>query len=264
MEANFTVLSGPFRGQTFPIPRGKFVLGRESDCHLVLDNSSVSRHHCALLLDDRTLRIRDLASKNGTYVNRDLTRVGERVLVLGDRVRLGDLVIRVELEAGAASPSAASPETQDINPETIDHASHSPEKTIFDQPTSAGASQQAARDSRLGAVTRSVQTRHRTEQAALILLGQPCYWLAGKFALRLLLRSGPIPSDLGGKARSPVAVCNAGSLSAKGEPIRRLDSRTNRYRRNESFLKIPYQDRSQKSASSQLGKRRVVVIVDGY
>ena len=140
MQAHFTVISGPFCGQTFPIPRGKFILGRETDCHLVLDSNSVSRHHCVLLMDDYTLRIRDLASKNGTFVNRDQTRVGERVLAHGDRVRLGDLVIRVELESSAISPSAASLETKDVGPETIDHAGHSPEKPKFDQPTSAEAS----------------------------------------------------------------------------------------------------------------------------
>ncbi len=83
MQASFTVISGPFCGQTFQVPRGKFILGRETDCHLVLDSNSVSRHHCVLLLDDYTLRIRDLASKNGTFVNRDQTRVGERICVGG-------------------------------------------------------------------------------------------------------------------------------------------------------------------------------------
>jgi pSer/pThr/pTyr-binding forkhead associated (FHA) protein len=146
MEARFTVLSGPFRGQAFPIPRGKFILGREHDCHLVLDTNSVSRHHCVLLMDDNTSRIRDLASKNGTFVNRDLTRIGERVLAHGDRVRLGDLVIRVELESSAVSPSAASLETNDLGPETMDHPGHSPEKPKVDQPTSADASQKAARE----------------------------------------------------------------------------------------------------------------------
>jgi hypothetical protein len=41
MEARFTAISGPFRGQTFQIPRRKFILGRERDCHLVLDTNSV-------------------------------------------------------------------------------------------------------------------------------------------------------------------------------------------------------------------------------
>ncbi len=71
MQAFFTVISGPHHGQTFQVPRGKFIIGRETDCHLVLASNTVSRHHCVLLLDEYTLRIRDLASKNGTFVNRD-------------------------------------------------------------------------------------------------------------------------------------------------------------------------------------------------
>jgi pSer/pThr/pTyr-binding forkhead associated (FHA) protein len=145
MEARFIVISGPFRGQTFQVPRGKFILGRETDCHLVLDSNSVSRHHCVQLLDDYTLRIRDLASKNGTFVNRDQTRLGERILVHGDTVRVGDMVIRIDLESGTASATAASLETQDVDPETIDRAGHSPEKPKVDQPTSTEAPQ-AARD----------------------------------------------------------------------------------------------------------------------
>ena len=99
-----------------------------------------------LLLDDYTLRIRDLASKNGTFVNRDQTRTGERILVSGDTVRVADLVIRIELEAGASTP-AASLETLDVGPETIDHAGNSTEKTEVDQPTSPEASEKVARDS---------------------------------------------------------------------------------------------------------------------
>ena len=77
MEARFSVISGPFRGQAFQIAPGKFIIGREQDCQLLLDSNLVSRHHCVLLMDDYTLRIRDLASKNGTFVNRDQSRVGE-------------------------------------------------------------------------------------------------------------------------------------------------------------------------------------------
>ncbi len=128
MEAHFTVISGPFRGQTFQIPRGKFILGREPDCHLALTSNSVSRHHCVLLLDDYTLRIRDLASKNGTFVNRDLNRIAERILSNGDTVRLGDLVIRVEVELGNVSMPASSLETKDVEPGTQQADSHPPQK----------------------------------------------------------------------------------------------------------------------------------------
>jgi pSer/pThr/pTyr-binding forkhead associated (FHA) protein len=101
----------------------------------VLDSNSVSRHHCVLLLDDYTLRIRDLASKNGTFVNRDQTRTGERILAHGDTIRVGDLIIRIELQAGSASMPVASIETLDGEPETVDQVGQFPEKTKVDQPT---------------------------------------------------------------------------------------------------------------------------------
>ena len=142
MEARFTVLSGTLRGQIFQVPRGKFILGREPDCHLVLDTNSVSRHHCVLLLDDYTLRIRDLSSKNGTFVNRDLTRIGERILAHGDTVRVGDLVIRVALESTASTP-AASLETKGVEPDTTQLDSHSPGRPKADEPSSADVPQVA-------------------------------------------------------------------------------------------------------------------------
>jgi pSer/pThr/pTyr-binding forkhead associated (FHA) protein len=146
MEARFTVISGPFRGQTFQVPRGKFILGREHDCHLVLDSNSVSRHHCVLLMDDYTLRIRDLASKNGTFVNRDQTRLGERILVNGDTVRVGDLVFRVELGSGSTSTPAASIETQDLEPETRELNSASAQEPKANQPSPAEVPEAAPRE----------------------------------------------------------------------------------------------------------------------
>jgi pSer/pThr/pTyr-binding forkhead associated (FHA) protein len=146
MEARFTVISGPFRGQTFQVPRGKFILGREHDCNLVLDTNSVSRHHCVLLMDDYTLRIRDLASKNGTFVNRDQTRLGERILVNGDIVRVGDLVFRVELGAVSTSTPAASIETQDLEPETRELNSSSAEESKANQPSSAEVPEAAPKE----------------------------------------------------------------------------------------------------------------------
>jgi predicted component of type VI protein secretion system len=145
MEARFTVISGPHRGQTFQVPRGKFILGREPDCHLVLDTNSVSRHHCVLLLDDYTLRIRDLSSKNGTFVNRNLTRIGERILAHGDTVRVGDLVIRVELESAAASTPAGSLETKAVEPDAtqLDHRRDANSKE--GQPASVEMPQEAPR-----------------------------------------------------------------------------------------------------------------------
>jgi pSer/pThr/pTyr-binding forkhead associated (FHA) protein len=146
MEARFTVISGPFRGQTFQVPRGKFIIGREQDCQLFLDSNFVSRHHCVLLMDDYTLRIRDLGSKNGTYVNRDLAQTGERILAHGDTVRVADLVIRVELESVGASTPAAAHETDIVERDTTQFDNRFLAESKEDQQSSAEESQKAVGD----------------------------------------------------------------------------------------------------------------------
>jgi predicted component of type VI protein secretion system len=97
MRASLTVLSGPFLGQKIAVSHGKLLIGREVDCHLRPDSSLVSRHHAALLLDDFTLRVRDLGSRNGTFVNDHRIGIGEVVLLHGDVVTVGDMTCQVEI-----------------------------------------------------------------------------------------------------------------------------------------------------------------------
>lgn len=108
MNAQLRVISGPFVGQTLLIDRAKYIVGREPDCHLRPDSEFISRHHCVLLLDEFTLRIRDLGSKNGTFVNgRRIT--GEVVLCHDDMLALGEMTMQVDLVA-------PKPSNYDINP----------------------------------------------------------------------------------------------------------------------------------------------------
>lgn len=63
-------------------------IGRAPDSDLVLHNKSVSRTHAAIVLSASGAAIRDLGSRNGTWVNG--LRIGrDRRLRPGDRVRLG-------------------------------------------------------------------------------------------------------------------------------------------------------------------------------
>ncbi|MBN1797393.1 MAG: FHA domain-containing protein [Spirochaetales bacterium] len=49
---------------TFP-----FVLGRDKKCHLFLSSKNVSRRHAEISLQGDCLRVRDLNSMNGTFIN---------------------------------------------------------------------------------------------------------------------------------------------------------------------------------------------------
>jgi len=101
MKARVVVVSGPLSGRTFEVPSGEFVIGREKDCQLAVDSPIVARHHCMLLNEGSVLRVRDLRSPSGTWVNLQPIRQNERILGHSDTVKVGNLVIRVELESSS-------------------------------------------------------------------------------------------------------------------------------------------------------------------
>jgi predicted component of type VI protein secretion system len=109
MDAHLKILNGPSSGQTVPIS-GKLIVGREEDCHLRPASEFVSRHHCVLLLDEFTLRIRDLGSKNGTFVNSRRVGKAETILFDGDMVSVGELICQINLTG--ANCVRAIPEEQ--------------------------------------------------------------------------------------------------------------------------------------------------------
>ena len=70
------------------------IIGRERDCDLRLTCPTVSRTHCELIIHDDYVAVRDLNSKNGTWVN-DEPVVSERQLFSGDNLRLGTYFFEV-------------------------------------------------------------------------------------------------------------------------------------------------------------------------
>ena len=64
------------------------VVGRGADCGIVLDDDQVSREHAQFLVDGDRVVIRDLGSRNGTYVN-GAAVVGDVTISDDDLVSIG-------------------------------------------------------------------------------------------------------------------------------------------------------------------------------
>lgn len=61
-------VSGSYFGKIIPL-RGRLVIGRGSDCDLVLDEPEMSRRHALIENTGDVIFLRDLGSSNGTFVN---------------------------------------------------------------------------------------------------------------------------------------------------------------------------------------------------
>lgn len=69
-----------------------FIIGRDADNQIVLNDKLVSRHHAQLtVLENGQAMIKDLGSSNGTFVNGN--RVTEAFLNLGDIVKCGPVFL---------------------------------------------------------------------------------------------------------------------------------------------------------------------------
>jgi pSer/pThr/pTyr-binding forkhead associated (FHA) protein len=69
-EIVLTVKAGECFGKQFTFHDHTLcTIGRSVSCYLQLTSPVVSRRHCLLDIDPPTVRIRDLGSRNGTYVN---------------------------------------------------------------------------------------------------------------------------------------------------------------------------------------------------
>jgi serine/threonine-protein kinase len=117
VRITLTITEGVLKGEEFVFhDSARLVLGRSPNCDIVLPTDllhrDISRHHCAFEIDPPAIRVRDLDSLNGTYVNGD--KIGQRPASLaqggsdheqsvrelrdGDEVRVGDTAIHVRVD----------------------------------------------------------------------------------------------------------------------------------------------------------------------
>lgn len=113
-----TVVCGPLAGREYVYEDGEnCLIGRARDCDLRVpadsEHASVSRHHCMLEIDLPSVRLRDLGSRNGTYLNgesigrrpyeeflpeTEVLQAPAHELRDADRISLGPTCIRVHID----------------------------------------------------------------------------------------------------------------------------------------------------------------------
>ena len=86
-KTKLLVISGPLQGREIVVNRDTFTIGSGSHNDLVIDDSTVSKRHCEIIIEESGYQIRDLNSTNGTLVQG--VRVSSAHLAPGSEIQLG-------------------------------------------------------------------------------------------------------------------------------------------------------------------------------
>lgn len=105
--AKLVLLSEGLTGKSHELVVEKTTIGRVDDNSFPIPESSISSHHCEVLLKGNDVVIKDLNSTNGTFINGE--QVTESVLKPGQILRLGKIEMRLETGAPAAGAAPAPP-----------------------------------------------------------------------------------------------------------------------------------------------------------
>ncbi len=117
MKLSLEVLTeGRQKGKLLPITLSQFLIGRDPQCHLRPASPLISKRHCALILREDKIFVRDFDSTNGTFVNEQPVK-GEVELKNKDNLKVGPIAFVVVLEADAPlDRRTPPPPTKSVGP----------------------------------------------------------------------------------------------------------------------------------------------------
>ncbi len=119
MEVTLHRIVGRGLDSEIRIDRSPFLIGRAGDCDLRLVCPMVSRHHCEIVIQQGAVLLRDVGSKNGTFVE------GERIygtteLKDDDVVNMGLVLLRIQI-CETCKPLFEANRFADVTTEPISH-----------------------------------------------------------------------------------------------------------------------------------------------
>lgn len=91
-------------GRKFRLRAGENIVGRSKECTISLPDKTVSNRHACFVVEHDEIRLRDLESKNHTYVRDNLVKHWTRIKP-NSRVRFGKVVGVLKVQKGAPVPA---------------------------------------------------------------------------------------------------------------------------------------------------------------
>ena len=110
MHANLVLFTKSGTQRIYPLSSEITILGRRHDCDLRIPLKLVSRRHCQLSKNNDDLKIRDLNSRAGTFLNGK--KISEGVVHAGDYIKIGPLTFQLQIDGKPEKVSLPTQEPQ--------------------------------------------------------------------------------------------------------------------------------------------------------
>ncbi|WP_459555233.1 FHA domain-containing protein [Lacunimicrobium album] len=92
--ATFIVTTGKLKGHKVQITEPEVYIGRDETCKIRIASKEVSREHCVIMKQGKDVLVRDLSSRNGTFVN-GMVINGVTLLNPGDTLHIGPMIFEL-------------------------------------------------------------------------------------------------------------------------------------------------------------------------
>jgi len=96
MDINLVLFRKNGSQKVIPMPSSVTVIGRQHNCDLRIPLISVSKRHCQLIHSNGILKVRDLGSRNGTFLNGKTVKEAE--LTAGNSIEIGPLKFILQID----------------------------------------------------------------------------------------------------------------------------------------------------------------------
>lgn len=109
------VQTGKYKGKRLKLPGTETLVGRDEAALVRIGSTDVSRRHCLLTPTSEGVKVTDLDSQNGTFIN-GVPVAPEAVLLPGGTLTVGPMTFQLqstEPERKASPPKAAPPPARD-------------------------------------------------------------------------------------------------------------------------------------------------------
>jgi len=111
MKVQLIVVQGKPEGKIIPLQTPTFRIGRGENCHLRPNSEQVSREHAEFSITSDKVVVRDLGSRNGTFVNNQML-TAPYTLKDRDLIQVGALTFAISIEGAPVPTSVKVPENR--------------------------------------------------------------------------------------------------------------------------------------------------------